>query len=170
MNWSEVLLICYLWENQPKICLRAHIIPILYLQKFVKIWKIILNASQLKFLKSFRNQLRICRQIWLLKLCTSYSKISIQILYNTYYTFYKKNYNYLFGRPQKDVCGLGEELSIKSNTLNDNAKKMATAKKMVQLRRSKKLYSTLKIRGEKVFSWDGYISHLCRFHAERIQT
>lgn len=68
-----------------------------------------------------------------------------KVKYSFYYTYYKENFNYRFGRPQKDVCGKCEELStkIKSNTLNDNAKRVAVAEKMVHLRRAKNFYSAL---------------------------
>jgi hypothetical protein len=70
----------------------------------------------------------------------------IKCEYSTYYTFYKENYNYRFGRPQKDVCGNCEELNtkLKSNTLNDNAKRAAAAEKMIHVRRAEKFYSALK--------------------------
>lgn len=45
------------------------------------------------------------------------------------YDYYKKYFGYKFGRPQVDVCSTCEDLNVKtkSNTLNDNAKRVAIA-------------------------------------------
>lgn len=74
-----------------------------------------------------------------------------QVKYSFYYTFFKENFNYRFGRPQKDVCGTCEDLStkIKNPVLNDVAKRVAVAEKMIHLRKSKKFYSSLKDVGKR---------------------
>nr|CAD7409591.1 unnamed protein product [Timema poppensis] len=56
-----------------------------------------------------------------------------KVKYNFYYTYFKENYGYKFGRPQKDVCSTCEQLSvkIKSPALNDRAKRVAVAEKVV---------------------------------------
>nr|CAD7402945.1 unnamed protein product [Timema poppensis] len=68
-----------------------------------------------------------------------------KVKYNFYYTYFKENYGYKFGRPQKDVCSTCEQLSvkIKSPALNDRAKRVAVAEKVVHVRRSKKFYNKL---------------------------
>lgn len=74
-----------------------------------------------------------------------------KVKYSYYYKYYKENYGYRFGRPQKDVCGQCEEFSakIKSNTLNENVKRVAVGEKILHLRRAKKFYAALKDIGKK---------------------
>lgn len=68
------------------------------------------------------------------------------VTYLFYLNYFHENYLYLFGRPQKDVCSLCEELSTKlrNPSLNDNAKKTVAAEKMIHIRRSKKFYNKIK--------------------------
>lgn len=62
-----------------------------------------------------------------------------------YWTFYKDNFNYQFGRPQVDTCCKCEELGvkIKSPYLNDVAKRTAVTELLVHKRQSKTFYSAL---------------------------
>lgn len=59
--------------------------------------------------------------------CQKYQ--DIKVTYGFYLQYYKEHFGYAFGRPQKDVCATCEELGqkIKSNFLNDNAKRAAAA-------------------------------------------
>lgn len=63
-----------------------------------------------------------------------------------YYSHYKNNFNYPFGRPQVDTCCKCEELNlkIKSPHLNEVAKRTAVAELLVHKRLSKKFYNALK--------------------------
>ena len=68
-----------------------------------------------------------------------------RISYKFFWSYFKENYDLRFGRPAKDTCSTCEELNakIKSETLNDNAKRVAVAELLVHKRRSKKFYTTL---------------------------
>ncbi|GBP40872.1 hypothetical protein EVAR_88933_1 [Eumeta japonica] len=68
------------------------------------------------------------------------------VRYDYYRTYFKQNFDYRFGRPQVDVCSVCEELEskIKSTSLNDNAKRVAVAEKMVHVKRAKKFYNKQK--------------------------
>lgn len=68
------------------------------------------------------------------------------VKYDYYRKYYNDNHGYRFGRPQIDVCSTCEELEakIKSTSLNENAKKVAIAEKMVHLSRAKKFYNKQK--------------------------
>ncbi|GBP78544.1 hypothetical protein EVAR_61676_1 [Eumeta japonica] len=68
------------------------------------------------------------------------------VKYDYYRTYFKQNFDYRFGRPQVDVCSVCEELEskIKSTSLNDNAKRVAVAEKMVHVKRAKKFYNKQK--------------------------
>lgn len=59
--------------------------------------------------------------------CAKYKEINVT--YGFYLKYFNENFGYAFGRPQKDVCATCEELGIKlkSNFLNDNAKRVAAA-------------------------------------------
>lgn len=61
------------------------------------------------------------------------------VKYSFYYKTFK-NFNFKFGRPQVDVCGTCEELKtkIKNPDLNERAKKVAVAERIVYKRWSKK--------------------------------
>lgn len=67
------------------------------------------------------------------------------IKYEFYLDYFKKKFGYRFGRPQVDVCSTCEDLKvkIKSNTLNDNAKRVAAAEMMVHKRRAKRFYNKM---------------------------
>lgn len=69
-----------------------------------------------------------------------------QVAYCTYRKIFKEHFSLRFGRPQVDTCCTCEELNIKisSTFLNDTAKRVAVAEKMVHLKRSKKFYAELK--------------------------
>lgn len=47
------------------------------------------------------------------------------VKYNFYYTYFRENFGYRFGRPQVDVCSQCENLNrkLKDRNLNDNAKR-----------------------------------------------
>lgn len=66
-----------------------------------------------------------------------------KVSYKFFWSYFKKKFNLRFGRPQKDTCPTCEELNakIKSQGLNENAKKVAVAEMLVHKRRSKKLYT-----------------------------
>lgn len=68
------------------------------------------------------------------------------VKYNFYYQIFKERYSLSFGRPQVDSCVTCEELSvkIKSGTLNEVAKRVSVAEKMVHIRRSKKFFDKIK--------------------------
>lgn len=65
-----------------------------------------------------------------------------KVKYSFYYKVFKEKFSLSFGRPQVDTCCKCEELEMKirSNVLNDNAKRVAAAEKMVHLRRAKKFF------------------------------
>jgi hypothetical protein len=67
------------------------------------------------------------------------------IKYEYYNKIFKENFNLTFGRPQVDTCCECEQLSvkIKSKTLNDVAKRVASAELIVHKRRAKKFYASL---------------------------
>lgn len=73
------------------------------------------------------------------------------VKYSYYINFFKQNFDLHFGRPQVDVCNSCEDLSlkIKNPKLNDEAKRVAVAEKMVHERRAKKFYSALKTTTEE---------------------
>lgn len=75
-----------------------------------------------------------------------FSDLKNIVKYEFYLEYFKRNFGYAFGRPQVDVCSMCEDLKIKmkSNTLNDNAKRAACAEFMVHQRRAKKFYNKLK--------------------------
>lgn len=68
------------------------------------------------------------------------------IKYEYFLNYYKENYGYRFGRPQVDVCCTCEDLNrkIKSLTLNDGAKRAATAELIIHKRRDCKFYKKMK--------------------------
>jgi hypothetical protein len=72
---------------------------------------------------------------------------SAKVSYSFYFTYYRENFNHRFGRPQVDTCAVCEELNVKlkSPHLNDTAKRVAAAEKMVHIRKSKKFYSQLEL-------------------------
>lgn len=76
---------------------------------------------------------------------------STKVSYSFYFTYYCENFNHRFGRPQVDTCAVCEELNVKlkSPHLNDNAKRVAAAEKMVHIRRRKKFYSQLESEKKK---------------------
>ncbi|CAG9793251.1 unnamed protein product [Diatraea saccharalis] len=59
------------------------------------------------------------------------------VKYDYYRKYFNEHHGYRFGRPQVDVCSTCEELDakIKSPSLNENAKKVAVAEKMIHLKR-----------------------------------
>lgn len=75
-----------------------------------------------------------------------YTEHANTIKYDFYRKYFNDNHGYKFGRPQVDVCSTCEELEakIKSTTLNENAKRVAVAEKIVHLRRAKKFYQKQK--------------------------
>lgn len=71
--------------------------------------------------------------------------LSQTIKYEYFLNYYKENYGYRFGRPQVDVCSTCEDLNtkIKSQNLNDGAKKTAAVELMVHKRRACKFYKKI---------------------------
>lgn len=61
------------------------------------------------------------------------------------YKYFCEYFNLGFGRPVVDACVKCEEehTKIKSNVLNDSAKRVAAAELLVQKRKIMKFYSTL---------------------------
>lgn len=68
------------------------------------------------------------------------------VKYSYFVKFFHENFNLKFGRPQIDTCCTCELLSlkIKSPSLNDAAKRAASAELTVHKRRAQKFYTTLK--------------------------
>ncbi|KAK4873770.1 hypothetical protein RN001_013130 [Aquatica leii] len=66
----------------------------------------------------------------------------IKVKYSFYYKIFKERFSLSFGRPQVDTCCKCEELGVKisSKMLNDTAKRVAAAEKLVHLRRAKKCF------------------------------
>lgn len=63
-------------------------------------------------------------------------KLSSKVKYEFYLDYFKDNYNFRFGWHQVDICGQCEELGtkLKSKTLNDGAKEVAAAERIVHKR------------------------------------
>lgn len=80
----------------------------------------------------------------------------IKVTYGFYLNYFKENFGYAFGRPQKDVCATCEELGLKlkSNVLNDNAKRAVAAELIIHKNRSKKFYKKLNELKEECASRD----------------
>lgn len=106
------------------------------------------------------------------------AKLTVKIMHNMFhakypefganYSFYKKVFNdqfsLKFGRPQVDTCCTCEEFAvkIKSKFLNDSAKRVAAAEKVVHLRRANKFYEKIKEVTELVRSdTSGKIGAVC---------
>lgn len=70
----------------------------------------------------------------------------LDVKYSFYIKIFKEQFSLRFGRPQVDTCCTCEELEvkIKSKFLNDSAKRVAVAEKMVHLRRANKFYKKIK--------------------------
>lgn len=68
------------------------------------------------------------------------------VKYEFYLKFFQNRFGYKFGRPQVDVCCTCEDLSaqIKSNTISDDAKRLAAAELLVHKRRASKFYKKMK--------------------------
>lgn len=68
-----------------------------------------------------------------------------RIKYEYYNKIFRENFALRFGRPAVDTCCLCESLDLKINskTLNDVAKKVALAEKLVHKKRAKKFYNKL---------------------------
>lgn len=68
------------------------------------------------------------------------------VKYNFYYTYFKENFDYRFGRPQVDVCCTCESLSskLRDPVLCESAKRSAVAEMMVHKNRAKKYYKAIK--------------------------
>lgn len=77
-------------------------------------------------------------------LLQQYPECSVK--YSFYRKIFKERFSLSFGRPQVDTCCMCEELSnkIKSKYLNDVAKRVAVAEKLVHQRRAKKFFSKMK--------------------------
>lgn len=75
--------------------------------------------------------------------CEKNPQYAKHVKYDFYRKYYNENYGYRFGRLQIDVCSMCEELEtkIKSPALNDTAKRVAVAEKMVHVHRARKFYS-----------------------------
>lgn len=72
--------------------------------------------------------------------------LSNVVKYNFYYTYFKENFDYRFGRPQVDVCCTCESLSskLKDPLLCESAKRTAVGEMMVHKNRAKKYYKAIK--------------------------
>lgn len=69
-----------------------------------------------------------------------------QVTYKFYLKYFNENFNLSFGSPQVDTCSVCEELTmkIKSPTLNDVAKRVASAELLVHKRRASKFHAVMK--------------------------
>lgn len=69
-----------------------------------------------------------------------------RIKYEYFLRYFKENFDLKFGRPQIDTCITCEQLGvkIKSPTLNDNAKRAATAELLLHKARAKKFYKKMR--------------------------
>lgn len=67
------------------------------------------------------------------------------VKYEYYLKIFNEKIGYRFGRPQVDVCSTCEELGtkLKSQTLNENAKRVAAAELVVHKRRASKFYKKM---------------------------
>lgn len=74
--------------------------------------------------------------------CNKHPDVANNVKYDFYRKYYNENHGYRFGRLQIDVCSTCEELTakIRSPFLNENAKRVAVAEKVVHLCRAKKFY------------------------------
>ena len=70
----------------------------------------------------------------------------MKISYSFYRSYFQKDFNLTFGRPQIDMYCTCEELrlKIKSPHLSEAAKRVAGVELLVHRRRSRKFYSILK--------------------------
>lgn len=61
------------------------------------------------------------------------------VKYHFYYTYFKENFDYTFGRPRVDVCSLCESLALKMKDpkLSENAKRNVAAEFIIHKRRAK---------------------------------
>lgn len=68
-----------------------------------------------------------------------------KVKYEYYLEHYNKNFGFRFGRPQVDVCSTCEDLKtkLKSSSLNESAKRVASAEYIVHMRRANKFYKKL---------------------------
>lgn len=68
------------------------------------------------------------------------------VKYEFYLKIFNERFSLRFGRPQIDTCCTCESLEVrlKSPSLNENAKRVATAELLIHKRRSKKFYHKLK--------------------------
>lgn len=68
------------------------------------------------------------------------------VKYDYYNKYFNTNFGYKFRRPQVDVCSYCEDLNVKkkSNTQNDNTKRVAIAELIIHKRRAKEFYNNLK--------------------------
>jgi hypothetical protein len=73
-----------------------------------------------------------------------------KISYESFWRYFKENFDLKFGQPQQDTCVTCEELGLKTGnkSLNDNARRTAVAELIVHKRRSKKFYNCLKAETE----------------------
>lgn len=82
--------------------------------------------------------------------CLENGDLAKRVKYEYYLKQFNENFGYRFGRPQVDVCPTCEELSVKlkSQVLNDSAKRVANTKLIVHKRRASKLYKKIEyVRG-----------------------
>lgn len=77
----------------------------------------------------------------------------VNVSYWFYWKIFTENFNLKFGQPQVDTCCLCEQLQvkIKSNSLNDTAKRVAVAEEIVHKRRADKFYKKI-----------DYVKNMCR--------
>ncbi|KAJ8888713.1 hypothetical protein PR048_008205 [Dryococelus australis] len=68
-----------------------------------------------------------------------------KVTYSFYLKYFQENYLYKYGHPMKDLCGKCEELNMKIKTtiLNATTKYIATAEKIVHIKRSQKFYKKI---------------------------
>ena len=85
-----------------------------------------------------------------------------KVSYYFYWTFFRDNFNYKFGRPQVDTCCMCEELNvkIKSPRLNDAVKRRAVTELLVHNCKSRKFYAALQHEKSEEGKKEGHVISL----------
>lgn len=85
-----------------------------------------------------------------------------KVSYKYYNEYFKKNFDLSFGRPQVDTCITCEELlvKIKSPSINESAKRIASAEFIIHRRRAKKFFSMMK-ETQEICKHDDTVLGIC---------
>lgn len=78
------------------------------------------------------------------------SDLLSQMKYSFYKKYFKENFDYIFGRPQVDVCSQCESLNMKIRypALSESAKRCVAGELILYKRRAKIFYNELKAAKE----------------------